>query len=83
MLDYLTKLFNEDHLEVIDKLFNRIGLGSIGTTAGVTYVQAAQEVQEIATIWGLPQYALLISAIGGVLFCIEKAIVIYFRLKNK
>ena len=81
MLNKLTRFFSESSLDVIDRIFNRVGLGSIGTTAGITYAQAAQ-IQEVATIWGLPQYALLISAIGGVLFCIEKIIVIRIRLRN-
>jgi hypothetical protein len=78
-------LFNPDSLEIIDRIANRIGLGSITTAVGASAVQAQEQTQQVVEIAnsGLVTYALVISAIGGILFIIEKAIVIYLRIKHR
>ena len=70
-----------DHL---DPIMNKIGLGSITTTIGIKAAEA-QEIIQVSTSssWGLTEYALLLSIIGSILFCIDKALVIYIRVKNK
>jgi hypothetical protein len=78
-------LFNPDSLEIIDRIANRIGLGSIGTAVTASAVQAQEQAQEVVEIaaYGLVEYALIISAIGGILFIIEKILVIYLRWKHR
>ena len=77
--------FSVDSLEVIDRIANRIGLGSIGMAVGASAVQAQEQAQEVIELAnsGLIYYALVVSLIGGVLFAIEKVIMIYFRLKHR
>ena len=83
MLVTIKTILSKDTLELIDPIVNRIGLGSITTTFGIQAAKA-QEIlpPEIATVWGLSEYALAVSIIGGILFVIEKIIVIYHRLKK-
>ena len=85
MWDKILMFFNVDSLEIIDRIANRIGLGSISTALGASAVQAQQQTQEVveATTSGLAHYALVISAIGGILFIIEKLLIIYLRWKHR
>jgi hypothetical protein len=78
-------------INTIDKIANRIGLGSITLTVGTTTAQASEKMPEAIAEVGLSfsvlgysgaDIALFISAVGGVLFCIEKVFVIYLRYKS-
>lgn len=76
----IAKLYNSAvnvSLDTLDQIADKLGLTSIGSTVGIT---VAQEVAERS--WVMADYALLISAIGGVLFCIEKLFVIYHRCRE-
>tara|TARA_R110002096_G_C14661910_1_gene728342 strand:- start:27518 stop:27805 length:288 start_codon:yes stop_codon:yes gene_type:complete len=76
----LSKIYNSAmniSLETLDQIADRLGLSSIISTVGITVVKEVTE-----TSWVLADYALLISAIGGVLFCIEKLFVIYHRCRE-
>lgn len=70
-------------IDIVDKVFNRIGLSSAALTVGTTTAQATEVVKAIDTsvLYGLSygDLALVISSIGGVLFIIEKLIMIYIR----
>jgi hypothetical protein len=72
----------------IDKIANRVGLGSISLSVGTTTAQASDMIPKAAAetglLWGFSgaDIALFISAVGGVLFCIEKIFVIYMRYKS-
>lgn len=72
-------------LEMIDSLFNRIGLGSITLTGIATVAPEVEVIAEVvaeATIQNWTLAALVISAIGGCLFIIEKVFMIYIRYKQ-
>lgn len=76
----ISKIYNSAinvSFETLDQIADKLGLTSIASTVGLT---VATEVAE--TSWVLTDYALLISAIGGVLFCIEKLFTIYLRCKE-
>lgn len=74
MFDKLVELIDSDKFEVVDGFFNKMGFGSLATSLGVFF-------SEISTL-DVGQWAVIISLIGGLLFCIEKGLVIYIRLKN-
>jgi len=88
MFSEIAKLIDINTVEIIDKVANKVGLGSIVTTVGVTQTQDLHAgealVSELMTspAWGLADYALCVSLIGGVLFAIEKAVMIYIRYKQ-
>lgn len=77
MIDKIVKFFDSVSIDTIDQFADRLGLTSIFTTLGLT---AAEGV--IYQPWVLTDYALLISCAGGILFIIEKLIVIYIRYKE-
>ena len=74
MFDKITKLLDSDKFEVVDEFFNRMGFGSIATSLGLFF----SELPELDVL----QWAAIVSLIGGLLFCIEKCLVIYIRLKD-
>lgn len=74
MFDRIVKLIDSDKFEVVDGFFNKMGFGSLATSLGVFF-------SELSTL-DVGQWAVIISLIGGLLFCIEKGLVIYIRLKN-
>lgn len=74
MLSKLTELIASDKFDFIDGIFNKIGLGSMATSFGLFFSKFPQ----LDSL----QWAAIISLIGGLLFCIEKGLVIYIRLKN-
>ena len=77
MLNKAIDFFNNIHIDAIDQFADKVGLTTIFTSLGLT---ATQEV--VSQPWVLTDYALLISAIGGILFIIEKVFVIYLRYKE-
>ncbi len=82
MLSKITNLISVEALEIIDNIANKLGLASIVTTVGLTTTQEMTEVAENIP-WDRVDYALMISMIGGVLYIIEKLIVIYIRYRQK
>ena len=77
MLDSLIEKINSASIDFIDSIANKLGLSSILTSVGVTIAQDGT-----STVWVFTDYVLLISAIGGILFIIEKIIVIYIRIRQ-
>ena len=77
MLANLIEKINGASLDLIDSLANKLGLSSILTSIGLTVSQDGSSIP-----WVFTDYALLISAIGGILFIIEKIIVIYIRIRQ-
>jgi len=60
----------------VNNAIERIGLSSIVTTFGIKSAEAAEIVELsdtwILSSWGMPDYALAISMIGGVIFIINQ-----------
>ena len=86
MLFFLLGKLNGASIDLVDNAANKLGFGTILTSIGLT---VSQEVSAQTTIeqvlsapWALTDYALMISGIGGVLFIIEKLIVIYIRIRQ-
>lgn len=77
MITKVLNFFTSIGLDSIDQIADRIGLSSIATSVGVTATEALT-----GSTWHLTDYALLISAIGGILFIVEKILVIYLRYKE-
>jgi len=76
MIAKVINFFTSIGLESIDQIADRIGLSSIAASLGITANEA------LGSTWHLADYALLISALGGILFIIEKIFVIYLRYKE-
>lgn len=76
MIAKVIEFFTPTGLDSIDQIADRIGLSSIAASVGVTATEA------LGATWHLADYALLISAIGGILFIIEKIFMIYLRYKE-
>lgn len=77
MIDKIVKFFESVNIETFDQFADRLGLTSIATTLGLTATEGV-----VYQPWALTDYALLISCAGGLLFIIEKLIVIYIRYKE-
>jgi len=79
MIDKLVNFMSTIHIDAIDQFADRVGLSSIFASVGLTMTKG-----EILVVqpWGLTDYALAISCVGGVLFIIEKILVIYIRYKE-
>lgn len=77
MLERIAEFLKITNLETIDQFADKLGLTSIFTTIGLTATEGL-----IYQPWALTDYALIISCVGGVLFIIEKIIVIYLRYKE-
>lgn len=77
MLAKFIELSKSINIDALDVFADRVGLTSIFTTVGITVAQ-----DMIVTPWGLTDYALVISCIGGSLFIIEKMILIYIRIRE-
>ena len=83
MLVTIKALLSKSNLELIDPIMNKIGFSSVTTTFGIQAAKAQEIIPpEVATVWGLSEYALALSIIGSILFIIEKVIVLYHRLKS-
>ena len=88
MFNSILEKFNIASLDIVDSIADRLGLSSIAVSIGATISQGLEKVpEEITTAavqvpWAATDYALLISGIGGVLFIIEKLIVIYIRIRE-
>lgn len=77
MLPRFIEFFKSINVEALDVFADRIGLTSIFASLGLTVAQ------DIAVQpWAMTDYALMISCIGGVLFIIEKLILIYIRYRQ-
>jgi len=61
---------------------DKLGMTSIATTVGITTAKQA-EVIEQSLSWGMTDYALAVSMIGGTLFAIEKILIIYEKIKQR
>ena len=79
MLDKILVLMQSTNIDAIDQFADRLGLSSIAASIGLTISKGAEVV---AQPWVLTDYALAISCVGGVLFIIEKVLVIYIRYKE-
>lgn len=78
MIHNIIEKINGASLDLIDSLADKLGLSSIVTSVGITtIVQGGPNVP-----WAFTDYVLLISAISGILFIIEKIIVIYIRIRQ-
>ena len=77
MLDKITGLFSPINIEALDQFADKVGLTSIFTSLGITI---ARDVS--GGSWALADYALMISCIGGILFIIEKIILITIRIRE-
>ena len=86
MISSLLGKINGASLDLVDNVANKLGFGSIITSVGLTVSHKASATEVAQTIinapWVFTDYALLISVIGGVLFIIEKLIVIYIRVRE-
>ncbi len=83
MLRIIRKLFVD--IDTIDRLFNKLGLSAAALTVTTTTVRASEvAVVNDALVYSLSStdIALVISSIGGVLFCVEKILMIYIRYKE-
>jgi len=76
MISKITNLATAMNIDALDQIADRIGLTTIASSLGITMAQ-----ESIAS-WTLTEYALIISAVGGVLFIIEKLLVIYLRFQE-
>lgn len=56
--------------ELLDLIVNRVGLGSIASTVGIT-TAAQTGIIEITNTWSWPGFALVISMVSGVMFIIK------------
>ena len=72
------KVLDINTLALVDTIANRVGLPSIGASA---LIVSAEEAVETAMPFINTEYALAISMVGGVLFSIEKLVVIYLRFQ--
>ena len=79
MISKVLNLFQGASLDLIDQMADKLGLSSIAASLGITITQ---DLAQVAQPWTMTDYALLISAIGGILFIIEKIFVIYLRYKE-
>ena len=77
MLEKTVEFMNRISVDALDQFADKLGLSSIFASVGLS---VAQDV--VDKPWVLTDYALLISAVGGVLFIIEKVFVIYLRYKE-
>ena len=75
----MSNIISNIHIDAIDQFADRVGLSSIAASLGLTVTKG---VEVSLSPWGLTDYALAISCIGGVLFIIEKLLVIYLRYKE-
>lgn len=77
MIDKMVELFRNIHIDAMNQFADRLGFASITSSLGLTMAKGS-----IPVPWGLTDYALLISCVGGILFIIEKILVIYLRYKE-
>ncbi len=77
MITRISDTITKYGLETVDQFANKLGVTSVGTSVGLTSAEVIAD-----TSWALTDYALLISAIGGIFFIIEKIFVIYLRYKE-
>jgi hypothetical protein len=86
MICYILKQLAADiDREVIDPVFNKLGLSAVALSVTTTTAQAAEvPIINDAVLWSLTSadIALLVSSVGGVLFCIEKCLMIYIRYQE-
>lgn len=86
MIFFLLGKLNGASIDLVDTAANKLGFGTILTSIGITVSQevSAQNTLEqvLSSPWVLTDYALMISGIGGMLFIIEKLIVIYIRIRQ-
>ena len=71
LIKAVVEFMTSSDLEIVDGISNWIGFSSISTSVVMFFTE-----------WGLPQWGLMISLVGGILFAIEKIIMIYLRLKE-
>jgi len=67
-------------------LIDKIGMSSIASTVGLTAAQKSEIIPETTALlatWGPTDYALAISMVTGILFGIEKALNIGFKLYDR
>lgn len=59
--------------------------GAISISAGVTLGAATDTASRIAQpeMWGLPDWAAVVSIAGGISFVIKNIVDAYFKIKNK
>jgi hypothetical protein len=74
-------------MEAVDRVSNRVGLSSIALSVTATGAEAVEKAapvvaDEVLFSLSASDIALLVSTVGGVLFIIEKVIVIYLRVKR-
>ena len=82
----IVRLITRTGPDLVDKMFNRIGLSSAAVTVTTATAQASEAAPLIdsAVLYSLSyaDLALVVSSIGGVLFIVEKVIVIYIRYRE-
>lgn len=69
----------------VNRLFNRLGLSSgvLGVSTATAQTVDVQAVTDVVyQSFTLADVALTISATGGLLFCVEKVLVIYLKLRD-
>jgi len=79
MLNKMVNFISNIHIDAIDQFADRLGLSSIAASLGLTMAKGTELAMQP---WGLTDYALAISCVGGVLFIIEKILVIFIRYKE-
>lgn len=67
--------------ELTRTIADKVGLTSIATTVGITTAKQADVIADSVS-WGMADYALAVSMVGGVLFAIEKIIVICEQVRG-
>jgi hypothetical protein len=82
---YILRTLSSLSNDMIDRVFNKLGLSSIALTVTTTTAQASQVPiinEAVFMSFTSADIALTVSSLGGVLFCIEKVIMIYIRYKE-
>ena len=64
------------------KVTTWFGLASVGTGATLGVTNDTMEKVASGAEWGLPDYAALISIIGGLAFFIKVCVDIYYKIKS-
>lgn len=60
-------------------------IGAVSISAGATLAATTDTASRIfePSLWQLPDWAAVVSMVGGLSFLIKNAVDIYFKIKNK
>jgi len=85
MLTQLITILNDCATDLLDPLYDALGLSSLILTGGITTAQQHPEILPLHKFVDpvFSQYALYISMVVGVVVIIEKLVLIYIRIRNR